>query len=184
MRALPWRAEPERWLLPTALGLVVFAADQLTKRWVHANLGPAPHGRVLVLADDWLKLVYSSNTGVAFGLFQNLPGLFTVTAIVVTAGAIYAYVVHLPNRSGWVQSSAGLIAGGAVGNIADRLRLGYVIDFVSVGWWPIFNLADSAISVGVAMLAGYLIFVGDEPPARPSPRDDNLLNDLLSRDVE
>jgi signal peptidase II len=80
----------------------------------------------------------------------------------------------------------GLILGGAVGNIVDRIRLGSVVDFISVGWWPVFNLADSAISVGVTALAAYLIFIGDDLPAAPrsSPRDDGLLDDLLSRDLE
>jgi signal peptidase II len=77
--------------------------------------------------------------------------------------------------------SVGLIIGGAVGNIIDRLRFGYVIDFVHVHWFPgIFNIADSAITVGVIMLAGYLLFVGD-PPERTPSRDDTLLNDLLNQ---
>jgi signal peptidase II len=176
----------QRWLVPGAIGAAALAADQLAKRWAVAALGPQPGDRVLPLIGDWLNLVYGQNTGVAFGMFQNMPQLFTVTSILITAGAIYAYVAHLPNRSRWVQTAAGLILGGAIGNIIDRLRHGYVVDFIQVGWWPVFNLADSAISVGVIMLAGYLIFVGDEPALAPRtpPRDDGLLSDLLSRDLE
>lgn len=172
--------------MPAALGAAVLAIDQLTKRWATTTLGPEPGDRVIQLVGDWLNLVYGQNTGVAFGMFQNMPKLFTVTSILITAGAVYAYIVHLPNRSLWVQTSAGLILGGAVGNIIDRLRHGYVVDFIQVGWWPVFNLADSAICVGVTMLAGYLIFVGDEPAIAPRtpPRDDGLLSDLLSRDLE
>lgn len=186
MSAQPPPADARRWLIPAALGLAVFAADQITKRWVVATLGPEPRSAVIKVAGDWLTLVYSQNTGVAFGLFQNMPQLFTVTAIMITAGAIYAYAFHLPNRSPWVQLAMGLILGGAIGNIADRLRLGFVVDFISVGWWPVFNLADSAVSVGVSMLAAYLIFVGDEPAPAPrlATRDDGLLSDLLSRDLE
>jgi len=176
----------QRWLLPLAVGLVVFALDQLSKRWAVAALGPAPGARAIPLGPEWLRLVYTQNTGVAFSLFQGLPGLFTVTSILITAGAIVAYALYLPNRVPWVQAATGLLAGGAIGNIADRLRLGYVVDFIAVGWWPVFNLADSAVSVGVTMLATYLIFVGDEParPARTPPRDDGLLSDLLSREPE
>lgn len=186
MSAQPTPADLQRWLVPAALGLAVLSADQLTKRWAIAALGPEPRARELPLIGDWLTLIYARNTGVAFGLFQNLPQLFTVTSILITAGAIYAYVAHLPNRSPWVQVAMGLVLGGALGNIVDRLRLGYVVDFISVGWWPLFNLADSGVTVGVTMLAAYLILVGDEPaPApRPAPRDDGLLTDLLSRDVE
>ncbi|GAB4431059.1 MAG: signal peptidase II [Chloroflexi bacterium OHK40] len=177
---------PRRWLVPTGIGLAILAADRITKRWVIDTLGPTPGARELALAGDWLALVYGHNTGVAFGLFQDMPRLFTVTSIAITAGAAYAYVAHLPNRSPWVQVAMGLILGGAFGNIIDRLRYGHVVDFIRVGWWPVFNLADSAISVGVTMLAGYLIFVGDDPQPAPRtpPRDDGLLRELLSRDLE
>jgi signal peptidase II len=177
---------PQRWLVPAAIALAVFAADQSSKGWAVATLGPVPYSREIPLVGDWFALVYSRNTGVAFGLFQNMPQVFTVTSILITAGAIYAYVRHLPNYSRWVQLAMGLIVGGALGNIADRVRLGYVVDFISVGWWPVFNLADSAITVGVTILAAYLIFVGDEPAPKPraAPRDDGLLTDLLSRDLE
>lgn len=175
-----------RWLLPFALALAVLGTDQMSKRWAVAALGPEPRDRTIVLIGDWFTLVYTRNTGIAFGLFQSLPGLFTVTSILITIGAVYAYAVYLPNYSAWVQTAMGLIVGGAAGNILDRLRSGYVIDFISIGWWPVFNLADSAVTIGVTMLAGYLIFIGDEPaPAPlPPPRDDRLLSELLSRDLE
>jgi signal peptidase II len=85
-------------------------------------------------------------------------------ALLISAGAIYIYAQHLPNRRLIVQVSIGLIEGGALGNVIDRLRLGYVVDFIQVGWWPVFNLADSAISVGAVMLAVYLLRLdrGDE----------------------
>lgn len=186
MSALRDTANTRRWLVPTALGLAVLGADQLTKRWAVVVLGPNPRDQSLPLIGDWFQLIYTQNTGIAFGLFQNLPGFFTTISILITAGMIVAYAVYLPNRSPWVQIAMGLVLGGAVGNILDRLRFGYVIDFISVGWWPVFNLADSAITVGVTMLAAYLIFVGDEPaPSLPAPpRDDRLLSDLLSRELE
>ncbi len=133
----------------------------------------------------WFNLVYSQNTGVAFGLFQQMPLLFLFTSTLITLGLLYAYHIYLPNQVPWVQLAVGLILGGAVGNIIDRVRLGWVVDFISIGWWPVFNLADSAIVVGVISLTGYLFFFGDQPPAPlPPPRDDGLLHDLLSRDVE
>lgn len=175
----------QRWLVPTLLGLFVLVADQLSKLWAVASLGPQPHQRTISLIGDWFNLIYSRNTGVAFGLFQNWSQLFIFTSILITAGAIYAYAYHLPNQSLSIQVAIGLIVGGALGNIMDRIRLGYVVDFISVGWWPIFNLADSGITVGVSILALYLIFVGDElPQLRPAPRDDGLLRELLNRDVD
>jgi len=177
---------PTRWAIPATLALVIFAGDQISKAWVVLWLGPEPLLRAISLGPSWLNLVYSRNTGVAFGFFQHVPQLFIFTSILITAGAIYTYVVHLPNHVTWVQVAMGLILGGAVGNISDRLRLGSVVDFMSVGWWPVFNLADSAISTGVTALAAYLIFIGDDLPAapRPAPHDDGLLNDLLDRDLE
>jgi signal peptidase II len=175
-----------RWAVPASLGLTVLALDQATKIWAVDTLGPEPYTRVLPLGPEWLRFVYAQNTGVAFSLFQGMPLFFTITSIVITAGVIYAYAAHLPNRQLWVQIAMGLLLGGAIGNIVDRLRLGYVVDFIAVGWWPVFNIADSAITTGVTMLAGYLIFVGDDtqPAARTPPRDDGLLHDLLSRDVD
>jgi signal peptidase II len=177
-----WR----RWATPATLGLIVFAGDQLSKRWVVGLLGPEPGARSLGLGAPWLSLVYTKNTGVAFGMLPELSEIFTVTSILITAGSLYVYARHLPNRRPWVQLTMGLIVGGALGNIADRLRLGAVVDFISVGWWPVFNLADSAISLGVTALALYLIFIGDDQPValRPAPRDDGLLSDLLSHDLE
>ncbi|MEI7772948.1 MAG: signal peptidase II [Chloroflexales bacterium] len=180
------RLIPMRWARPAALGLLVLMSDQLSKAWVVSRLGPEPFLEVISLGPPWLNLVYSQNAGVAFGLFQSVSQVFTITSILITAGAVYTYAFHLPNRVTWVQVAMGLILGGALGNIVDRLRLGSVVDFISVGWWPVFNLADSAISVGVTAMAAYLIFIGDDLPAtpHPAPRDDGLLSDLLSRDLE
>ncbi len=180
------RPIPAHWAIPAVLGLLIFMGDQLSKAWVVWWLGPEPFLRAISLGPPWLNLVYAQNTGVAFGLFRQVPQFFAFTSILITAGAIYAYVFHLPNRSTWVQVAMGLILGGAVGNIVDRLRLGAVVDFISVGWWPVFNLADGAISTGVTALAVYLIFIGDDLPAapHPTPRDDGLLSDLLNRDLE
>jgi signal peptidase II len=172
------------WSLPGALALGVVLLDQLTKLWAVATLGPEPRSRVLPLIGDWLSLNYIRNTGVAFGLFQNLPQLFTLTSIAITLAAIYIYRYHLPWRSDWIKVSMGLVVGGGLGNIIDRLRLGYVVDFIQVGWWPIFNIADSAVTVGVTMLALYLLVIGEERPAPASPQDDGLLNELLSREPD
>lgn len=173
------------WGLPATLALGALLLDQLTKVWAVATLGPEPRSAELRLIGEWLSLYYIRNTGVAFGLFQNLPQLFTITSIIITLAAIYAYRYHLPWPSPWIKISMGLIVGGALGNIVDRLRLGYVVDFIRVGWWPIFNLADSAVSVGVTMLTLYLLLIGEEQTRRgPVPEDDGLLNELLSREPD
>ncbi|NJN17279.1 MAG: signal peptidase II [Oscillochloris sp.] len=179
------RLDSARWMIPAILALFLLVFDQATKHWAVDQLGPTPGVEMITIGFPWLRFVYTQNTGIAFSLFQGMPTLFTITSIVITAGAIAAYVGYLPNQVRLVQISMGLIFGGAIGNIIDRLRLGYVVDFIAVGWWPVFNLADSGITVGVVLLAGYLIIVGDEPPEPPQapPRDDILLTELLSRDL-
>ncbi|NJM05388.1 signal peptidase II [Candidatus Gracilibacteria bacterium] len=181
-RAHPVALSTGPWLLPTVLASTIIVADQVTKSRILAELGPEPLQREIKLIGDWFSLVYTRNTGVAFSLFQGYPQLFTVTSIVITAATIYAYAVHLPKRNSWVQVSMGLIVGGAIGNIIDRLLHGYVIDFVRVGWWPVFNIADSAITIGVVMLAIFLLFAESDAPQAAAPRDDRLLGELLSQE--
>lgn len=140
------------WLLPLALTLSILVLDQVSKLWIVQALGPQPLMSAIPLVGDWFRLVYSHNTGVAFSLFQNIPQFLTIVALLITGGVVYVYTRHMPNHSPLVQVSVGLIIGGALGNVVDRLRLGYVIDFIQVGWWPVFNVADSAICVGAALL--------------------------------
>ncbi|NCC35323.1 MAG: signal peptidase II [Chloroflexia bacterium] len=178
--------QTQRWLLPLFVGVIVFVLDQISKAWAINALGPEPGQRSIYLIGESFKLMYTRNTGVAFGLFQNLSSLFIVTSLLIIGGLIYAYATYLPHHRRLIQGATGLIVGGALGNVLDRIRHGYVVDFISVGWWPVFNLADSAITVGTVTLATYLIFVGDEPSpvSLPPPRDDTLLGELLSKDIE
>jgi signal peptidase II len=172
----------QRWAFPIAVVVVVIILDQLTKAWILRTLGPIP-GTSRPLLGSWLSFTYVQNTGVAFGLFQNIPGFFTITSIIISVGALLFYRFQLPNSQPWIQASIGLIVGGAIGNIIDRVRYRYVVDFVHVRWFPgIFNLADSAITIGVIMLAGYLLLFGESrpSPAQPGPGDDALLGELLS----
>lgn len=172
-----------RWVWPALVAACVIALDQITKAWILDTLGPV-EGASRPLLGSWLSFTLVKNTGVAFGLFRDIPNFFTVTSVLISIGAILFYRFQLPNHHPWVQVSLGMIVGGAVGNIIDRLRYdGVVIDFVHVSWFPgIFNLADSGITVGVVMLAGYLLVVGEGGP-QPAPADDTLLGDLLSQDV-
>lgn len=173
----------QRWLAPGVLAGMIIALDQLAKLWAIQTLGPNPGDHELFLFGDWFSLVYLQNTGVAFGLFRNMTHVFTVTSLLISAAAIYAYLFYLPNMNPWVQISMGLILGGGLGNVIDRIRLGFVVDFIRVGWWPVFNIADSAITVGVSMLAIFLLFASDDEPAPAPPRDDALLRQLLDQEV-
>jgi signal peptidase II len=180
-------AQRRRWLVPLIIGFLILISDQLSKRWIVQTLGPSPCGingcQTIPLMGNWMNIIYSRNTGVAFGLFQHMSPVLTIVSLLISIGAVYVYAVYLPNQVWSVQISIGLIVGGAIGNIVDRLRLGYVIDFIQVGWWPVFNLADSAISVGATILAVYLMLIPDENLEPAGSGDDALLTELLQHDV-
>ena len=166
------------WIQPTMIATAILVADQLSKAWVLATLGSAA-GATRPVLEPWLSLTLLHNTGVAFGMFQGIPHFFTATSIIISIAAIYFYRRHLPSRSWFVQLCVGLIIGGAIGNIIDRLRFGYVIDFVHVAWFPgIFNIADSGITVGVIALTLFLLIKGEGEPNAPGA-DQALLGSLL-----
>jgi signal peptidase II len=138
---------------------VVFLLDQVTKAWIMFNLAPLVPPRIDLMA-GWLALEYTENRGVAFGLLSGL-GPFVVVAplvVVVIMATLYLRSTAPPI---WQSVGVGLLAGGALGNLADRVRLGYVVDFVSVGRWPNFNVADSAVTTGaVILVAGWMLVDG------------------------
>ena len=137
--------------------LLVVAADQLSKRWIRLNLDPGES----VPETGLFQLTHVQNTGFSFGLFQGQS--FSLTIVAFTGIAVILFVVlfisrrfpFLDNRLG--KTALGLVLGGAVGNLIDRLRSGYVTDFIDIGIWPSFNVADSAVTVGVIMLAYSLL---------------------------
>jgi signal peptidase II len=130
--------------------LLVVGADQFTKIWVRSNLDI---GQSLFGVGLFEIIRFPPNTGAAFGLFQDQSFALTIVSIVGIALLlfyvlfIYRRYPHLDNRLGRV--ALGLILGGTIGNLIDRLRFGGVTDFISIGWWPAFNLADSAVVIGV-----------------------------------
>ncbi len=142
--------------LPTGLiTLVVIALDQATKRAIVEWIGPGAVEDRWELAGRLLALEYVENTGVAFGMFAGWTGLVSVLPITMAALLLVVLVVLVRadlNRSLAMQVALGAVVGGAVGNLIDRLRAGYVIDFIAVGTWPKFNIADSAITIGVAVM--------------------------------
>jgi signal peptidase II len=131
-----------------ATAAIVAGVDQLTKAVIVAAIGPGSADSRIAVRGGWLALEYAENRGAAFGL---LPGLAPVLAA-VSAAILVGIIVHLfrtPSPTLLATISVGAIVGGALGNLIDRVRLGYVVDFVAVGPWPNFNVADSAITLGV-----------------------------------
>jgi signal peptidase II len=102
------------------------------------------------------------NRGAAVGILQNQSFLFLVVGVGVVAAILVSYR-YFPKMSLLLNLALGLQLGGALGNLFDRVRLGYVVDYVDVAIWPVFNVADSAIVIGVAILAFHLLKGSDEP---------------------
>jgi len=134
------------------IAAVVFGLDQWSKALVKASLAEGEWWAPIPSAWRLFRFTHTTNTGAAFGIFPNQGGFFVVIAIVVVV-AIVLYYRHLPAGSWLVRIALGLQLGGAMGNLIDRVRLGYVTDFVDVGFWPVFNVADSSIVIGVALIA-------------------------------
>jgi signal peptidase II len=134
------------------LAAVVVLADQYSKHLVRTRLplntswSPAPW-----LA-PYVRVLHIQNTGAAFGIFKEAGLFFTAVAVVVTL-VIIVYTQRLPAGHWWMRIALGMQLGGALGNLVDRLTFGTVTDFISVGNFAIFNIADASISLGVALLA-------------------------------
>jgi signal peptidase II len=146
------------WLFTTAL--VITALDQVVKRVVVNTM--ELHQSIDVFG-TFVRLTRTANTGGAFGILRGRSSWFIVVSI-VAAVAIAALSRQIARGRRVERLAFGLIMGGAVGNLIDRIHLGSVIDFVDIGGsayrWPAFNVADSAITIGVTLLAVSIVFLG------------------------
>lgn len=158
-----------RWLPAAALAAGVVALDQWTKALIVRDLGPASEVHVVPLVGDWLALEYAENRGAAFGLLGGQPLVVAAVALAVLAMVI-VHAVRSGRNSTVLLLGTGLTVGGAIGNLIDRLRLGFVVDFVAIGAWPNFNVADTAICAGVALIALDALLAA--PPTAPDTRRD------------
>ena len=152
-RARSWRAFRD----PLLLGILVAAivADQLTNQLVLNNLGIGASWP----DDGFFRFTFVRNDGTAFGFFQDNGTLLTFVSIGAVALIVYFYREAVM-VSWFTRAALGLQLGGAAGNLIDRFRHGYVVDFIDVGPWPIFNIADSAIITGIVALIAYFTLLG------------------------
>jgi signal peptidase II len=140
-----------------ALGII--AADQFTKIWIRSNLALG-HS---IPETGFFRLTHVRNTGAVFGLFQDQAFPLTIVSLAAIA-VLLLYIFYLYRRFPYLdnmlgKSALGLVFGGIVGNLIDRLRFGYVTDFIDAGLWPAFNVADSATTVGVVIIALFLLYL-------------------------
>jgi len=142
-------AEARRSLLVRLAALAgVFAADRLAKVWARERLEP----RFSIPVLPFFHLTYVENTGAAFGIGRSRNGFFI--ALTLTLLGLLCYLRRgWPRRDRWLESGFLLVAGGALGNLYDRMCYGFVVDFLDFRIWPVFNLADSCVTVGACCLA-------------------------------
>ncbi len=156
--------------------LIALPLDQLTKWLVTENL---------MRGESWpdsgfFRITHAWNTGTAFGLLEGQGGILTV----VSFGAVIAlYWVYrsVTDPSVIIRVAFGLLLGGAFGNLIDRIRLGHVTDFVDVGRWPIFNVADSSILVGIAVMFTYF-WLTEDRKTREASQDGDTGGDAARAD--
>jgi len=160
-----------RWLLFFAIAAGVVILDQLTKAWVASNFAlasvhgePGAAGGPTQVIGDWVRIAATHNTGGIFGLLGDSAVVLGFASLVVI-GFIVVYEARAGLASHPILTVAlGLLLGGAIGNLIDRLRLGYVVDLVDMGIgntrWYTFNVADAAISISLVLLIG-ISFLGD-----------------------
>jgi len=153
-----------RWIMG-GVALLTFAADQLSKAWVRENLALYESWAPIPALARYFTFTHVTNTGIAFGLFREWGSLLVAVAVVVIV-LLLLYTQQLATGRWPIQIALGLQLGGAFGNLLDRIRFGSVTDFLDFKFWPVFNLADSAIVVGMLLL---LALVGPEEGARRRP---------------
>lgn len=127
---------------------VIFAADRLTKHWALVWLMPRSSVRLL----PFLSLTYVENTGAAFGIGFSRNRFFICLSTALI-GVLFYLLRSWRDKNAWVRVGLLLVAGGALGNLYDRLVYGFVVDFLQLPLWPVFNVADSCVSVGACCLA-------------------------------
>jgi signal peptidase II len=140
-------------ILFVAIAVVVFVLDRVTKSLVEAQI---QYGTEISVIGHLVGITNLRNSGAAFGFAPAGAGLFLVASVVVSIGLLI-YVARNPGST-WNDAVLGLIMGGTLGNAYSRIAYGTVTDFINVHFWPVFNIADSAISIGVVLLlVGYFL---------------------------
>jgi signal peptidase II len=155
--------------LPVLLSAGVLLLDQATKRLIALSMSP---GESVPVLGDAIRLTFVRNDGIAFGLHVGNGVVFNLLSIAACV-LVAVYFWKIRREKVWIRSGVGLIFGGAVGNLVDRISAGSVVDFIDVGIrsvrWPVFNVADSAVVVGAGIL--FVLMTRDEKALRSGGRD-------------
>jgi signal peptidase II len=162
--SLPERESYALKLMPLLpIVFIVAIVDQAVKAIVVRRLYL---GESITVLPGFLTITRIHNSGIAFGLFPGMPDLFMVVTLISMLAVLYFYLTVTP-RGVALTVGCALIMGGALGNLIDRFRMGYVVDYIYFSFWPAFNVADSSVTIGVALLIISFFFIekGTEPDA-------------------
>ena len=132
----------------------VFISDQITKYAVYKNMSLGES----IPTEGIIRITYARNTGMAFSLFENFGIILLILSLII-ASILIIYLFTIDKPRILIRVFSGLVVAGALGNILDRIRFGYVNDFIDVGWWPIFNIADSSITIAIGIYIFDAIFI-------------------------
>jgi signal peptidase II len=145
-----------KYVIFAVLAAITLALDQWTKSLARTHLAPLGH-RGKMVVDGFFNLRYSENPGVAFGMLQKAPGLFLTLVALGALALVVSYLRKTADDQLRVHIALGLVGGGAIGNLLDRIIFGRVTDFIVWYYkgheWPAFNIADAALVVGVGLMA-------------------------------
>ncbi len=166
----------KKLLFIVPIAALATAIDLITKAWAVKKL---MYGPSITIIENFFDLRYVENTGMAWGIGKGLStGIFVVLALVAMGVLVY-FIVTVPFRHKFIHFALAIITGGAIGNLIDRLRLGYVVDFIDWHYyqyhWPTFNIADAFISVGITILIVAMLFGSGDPFGHPV-REDSSAN--------
>lgn len=139
------------YLFLVVLSGIIITCDQFSKAWVRTNIALGEMWSPWEWLTPYARFVHWYNTGAAFGMFQGMSEIFTILAIIVIVVILY-YYPRIPSSDWFLRLALGFQLGGATGNLIDRIFYGHVIDFISIGNFAVFNVADASISTGVGIL--------------------------------
>lgn len=137
---------------------VVVIVDQWTKYYIQQNMSL---GMSIPVIDNIFHITYILNPGAAFGILEHQTVLLVITALIIILALLYFYK-RIPETLKLLRFGLGLLAGGSIGNVIDRVKTGYVIDFFDFRIWPVFNIADIAIVCGVFLIIWTIVFASKE----------------------
>jgi signal peptidase II len=160
-----------KYILFSVLGVLTILLDQWSKIWARTNLQPLRFGEKKTVIEGYFDMRYSENPGVAFGMFQNLQGGRVILTLVALFALVMVvlYLRKTDDKHTRLHAALGLIGGGAIGNLIDRIALGKVTDFIVWRYkqheWPAFNIADAALVIGVCLMVLDMLLAPKQPAA-------------------